>query len=121
LSTLRIGLAHLAPAVGQLGGDRAAMIDAFHTAADHGCDWVVAGELVSTGYDFVSVIGTDWISSPTDGWLAGYSDVARDRGMSIFVHLPDRDPTTSMLHSTMFAVGSDGAIRGSRRRRAIPR
>lgn len=109
---LTVGILHLAPDVGDLAGNRALIERATVTAADHGCNWVVSGELIEPGYDFVPHLGTDWIEPRPDAWLSSYAALLAELGVVGFVNVPDRDPTTGRLHSALIAIGNDGVIAG---------
>ena len=89
--SLTIGLLHLAPVVGDLGHNRSLIEQATVLAAEAGCDWVVSGELVATGYDFTPSLGVDWIEPLPDTWLVSYAARAAGLGIAAFVDVPELD------------------------------
>lgn len=109
--TLTVGLLHLAPVPGDLVGNRVLIGRATEVAVEAGCDWVVSGELVVTGYDFTPSLGTDWIEPAPDAWLSSYAATTREAGIVAFVHVPERD-ASGLLRSTLFAIDRDGGIVG---------
>lgn len=119
MRTLTLGLLHLAPGRGELTSNRRLIEDATRAAAAAGCDWVVSGELVATGYDFVPVLGTDWIEPLPDEWLISYATLAAELGVAAFVDVPSRDPGTDTLHSTLIAIDRSGAVVGDHHKIAV--
>ena len=119
MSTLTLGLLHLAPRCGDLPANRRLIEQATRVAAAAGCDWVVSGELVSTGYDFTPALGTAWIEPQPDHWLVGYAELAATLGVAAFVNVPDRDAATGTLHSTLFAIDRSGRMVGGHRKIAV--
>lgn len=116
---LTIGLLHLAPGRGELAANRALIETATTVAAESGCDWVVSGELIEPGYDFVPVIGTDWIEPRPDAWLGSYAGLTASLGIAAFVDVPDRDPVTGNLHSNLIALDTSGHIAGRHAKIAV--
>lgn len=116
--SLTLGLAHLAPRTGDLAGNRALIDAATRVAAGAGCDWVVSGELVEPGYNFVPALGTDWIERRPDAWFADHARLAGALGVASFVDVPDRD-AEGVLRSSLVAVDRDGTIAGRHHKIAV--
>ena len=110
----RIGLLHLAPKVGQLQKNRSVIEVGTRLAASYGADWVLSGELVVPGYRFEQLIGTSWITTEPDGWLARYALLAKELGVAVFVNHPEKDG--SSYFNTLFAIDATGTVRGRHRK-----
>src|ERR1700753_1510756 len=65
----KVALLHLAPKAGDLAYNRLLIEQAIVKSAAEGCDWIVTPELAVSGYTFVPVIGTAWISAQPDPWM----------------------------------------------------
>lgn len=119
MRTLTLALLHLAPGQGELASNRRLIEDATRAAAEAGSEWVISGELVATGYDFVPVLGTAWIESQPDEWLVSYTELAAELGVAAFVDVPGRDPVTDELHSTLIAIDRAGSVVGGHHKIAV--
>jgi 5-aminopentanamidase len=113
---LRLALLHLAPSLGDLEANRRLLENSTRVAGDLGADWVLSGELVVSGYEFETLIGTAWIESQPDEWLKRYAALVRSLRVCAFVHHPERDEETEQLFSTMFAIDRAGSIVGRHRK-----
>jgi predicted amidohydrolase len=110
----RLGLLHLAPEVGQLERNRAAIERGTDQAAAMGAEWIISGELVVPGYSFADVIGTAWIEARPDPWLQHYASRARNLGVALFVSHPER--VGELLYNSMFAIDRTGEVVGAHRK-----
>ena len=115
-ATVPIALLHLAPQAGAVAENRSALLHAIQVAAGAGARWILTPELCISGYSFSDRIGTDWIEPLPDAWVSTLQDCARDLGVTVFVGLPERDPTTGRLHNTLLAIGPTGQILGRHRK-----
>ena len=107
-----IALLHLAPEAGAIGRNRAALLHAIQRAAEAGAQWLLTPELCVSGYAFADLAGTDWIAPQPDAWLQSLQTVIARLGVTVFVGMPERSPTTGHLHNAMVAIGPDGQILG---------
>jgi N-carbamoylputrescine amidase len=112
--TLRLGILHLAPAVGGLGANRSLVEMATAVAADHGADWVLSGELVISGYAFEPIIGTNWIEERPARWLTRYASLCRELEVAAFVSHPER--ADGRMYNTAFVIDRAGHIVGAHRK-----
>jgi 5-aminopentanamidase len=110
--SLRVGLLHLAPEVGEVEQNRALLEKATRLAADMGSAWVVSGELVVSGYRFQPLIGTDWITSQPDAWMRQFADLTATLGIVSIVSHPERSNGSGRLYNTLFIIGREGQILG---------
>jgi 5-aminopentanamidase len=110
--SLRVGLLHLAAEAGAIERNRALIEHATTMAAGMGAAWVVSGELVVSGYQFDSLIGTGWITSQPDPWMRGFAELTASLGVVSIVSHPERDEGSGKLFNTLFIIGREGHILG---------
>ncbi|WP_424363161.1 carbon-nitrogen hydrolase family protein [Methylocystis parvus] len=111
---MRIALLHLSPAPGAVEENRQLVGAAIRSAADAGAEWILTPELVTTGYEFVERIGSNWIEPQPDPWVRRVMELARQRGLTIFLSVPER--VGDKLHNTMIAIDRTGQIAGRHRK-----
>ena len=116
LSSLRVGLLHLAPELGAVDANRSLIERATIQAAELGAEWVISGELVVCGYHFEPMIGTDWITTEPGDWMARFADLTASLGVVSFLSHPEREAATGKLFNTMFVLGRNGQLLGSQRK-----
>lgn len=116
---LRLALLHLEPRLGDIAGNRDLLMRATRVAAAAGADWVLSGELVTSGYAFAPVIGTDWIRSQPDDWMLNYAELTASLGVAVFVHTPDLDPAGAGLFSSLVAFDRTGRMVGRHRKISV--
>jgi 5-aminopentanamidase len=116
---LRLALLHLAPRLGDLDGNRDLLMRATRVAAHAGADWVLSGELVTSGYLFAPVLGTEWIRSQPDDWMLHYAELTASLGVAAFVHAPDLDAAGADMFSSLIAFDRTGRIVGRHRKISV--
>src|SRR5262245_57119001 len=107
---LRIALLHLAPRAGDLSYNQRLIERGIEIATNAGAKWIVTPELVTTGYTFAEIIGTDWITTQPDVWLRHTCVLARRHGVAIFIGHVERDETRNTLHNSVFTIASTGKL-----------
>jgi omega-amidase len=107
---LRIALLHLAPRAGDLSYNQRLVERGINTAAEAGAQWIVTPELVTTGYTFAEIIGTEWITTQPDAWLQRICEVARRHGVAIFLGHVERDQERNSLHNSVFTISASGVL-----------
>ena len=107
---LRIALLHLAPRAGDLSYNQRLVEQGIEVAAEAGANWIVTPELVTTGYTFAEIIGTDWIAIQPDGWLQHICAMARRHGVAIFLGHVERDQESNTLHNSVFTISANGEL-----------
>jgi predicted amidohydrolase len=107
---LRIALLHLAPRAGDLAYNQRLVEQAITLAAQAGAQWVITPEVVTSGYTFAEVIGTDWIAVQPDATLERIRALARRHKVTIFLGHAERDATTNALHNSVFTISETGAL-----------
>jgi len=113
---MSIALLHLAPKAGEIQDNRSQLLKAIRVAAQAGAQWMLTPELCISGYSFSDLTGTDWIEPQPDVWFKTLQTVVRELRVTVFVGLPERDPTTNRLHNALIAIGPDGQILGKHRK-----
>lgn len=114
--TLRIAFLHLAPVSGDLAANRRAIEAAVVRAAQHGAKWILTPELAVCGYTFADTLGTSWIQSQPDPWVAGLCrQIARLR-VTLFLSHPERDYNTDKLYNSLLVITPDGRLLASHRK-----
>lgn len=116
MKPLRIAKLHLAPVTADLQHNRILAERGLARAADLGADWVITPELFITGYKFAEVIGTDWIAPQPDDWMQNFCRLVAERGVTVFLSHPERDPTEGLMYNTVFVIGPEGSIIGRHRK-----
>lgn len=114
--TLRIAFLHLAPVPGALAQNRHLTTTAVIKAARLGARWIITPELAVTGYTFADTLGTDWIERQPDEWMNRISRLAACHRITIFLSHPERDPQSTQLYNSLFAIRPDGQVAGSHRK-----
>jgi 5-aminopentanamidase len=107
---LRIALLHLAPRAGDLSYNQRLVEQGIRTAAEAGAQWIVTPELVTTGYTFAEIIGTEWITTQPDAWLQRICEMARRHGVAIFLSHVERDRERNTLHNSVFTISASGEL-----------
>ena len=107
---------HLAPRLGCVDYNRSLVESGVDLAAEQGADWVLTPELCVPGYTFTPHIGTDWILAQPDEWNGCLMAKARNKGVTVFLSHPERDPQTGLLHNSVFVIGPGGDIMGCHRK-----
>jgi omega-amidase len=114
--TFRIAFLHLAPAPGDLAANRRAIEAGIIRAARQGAKWILTPELAVCGYTFADTIGTSWIQSQPDPWVAGLCrQIARLR-VTLFLSHPERDHNTDRLYNSLLVITPDGQLIASHRK-----
>jgi predicted amidohydrolase len=116
MGRLRLALLHLAPVTGAVADNRRLIERGVSLAAAEGADWILTPELVVSGYEFREVIGTAWIHTQPDPWMAAFCELVKALGVTVFLSHPERDATRGKLHNSVFAIGPDGEIVGRHRK-----
>jgi omega-amidase len=116
---LRVGLLHLAPALGAMAENQALIDRGVERAAALGATWVVTPELAVCGYAFAAAVGTDWIQPQPDAWMREVMARARRLGVTVFLGCPERDPDTGLLHNSLFVIDREGRLAGRHRKLSI--
>jgi len=110
MDELRIAFLHLAPQAAELAHNQRLVEQAIAVAANAGAKWILTPELVTTGYTFTDVIGTDWIAIQPDVWLQRICGLARLHGVAIFMSHVERDEARNTLHNSVFAIAATGEL-----------
>lgn len=111
---MRVGFLHLAPKVGAVEGNRALIERGTRVASEAGAAWVLSGELVVTGYQFATIVGTSWIEPAPSAWLTTYVELCSALDVTSFVSHPERTPHG--LYNSAFVIGREGSVLGSHRK-----
>jgi omega-amidase len=107
---LRIAFLHLAPKAGEIAHNQRLIEQAITVAANAGATWILTPELVTTGYTFADVIGTDWIEVQPDAWLQRICGLARLHSIAVFMGHVERDETSNTLHNSVFTITPTGEL-----------
>jgi len=107
---LRIALLHLAPRAGDLAYNQRLVEQGIEIAVKARANWIVTPELVTTGYTFAEIIGTEWITTQPDAWLQRISEMARRYGVAILLGHVERDQARNTLHNSVFAITAEGEL-----------
>ena len=83
MSKLRFSLLHLALKPGALLLNYTLVERGIRVAAASGADWVITPELCISGYQFIDVIGTDWIAVHPDQWTNNIRQLAKALELAI--------------------------------------
>lgn len=116
---LRVALAQLNPVVGDLSGNRDAIMAAYARAAEAGCDLVAFGELAITGYppeDLVLKPGFVRDNRSTLDEIAARTG----RCVAIVGFVDTRPGTTGPVLYNAAAVCADGRVQGVYHKRLLP-
>lgn len=119
MKKIRVALLHLEPRLGEVEQNRRLIERAIRRAAAGGANWIVTPELCICGYFFTDEIGTDWISPQPDAWMKRLLALAGDKGLTIFLHSPERDEASGRLYNSCFVLGPDGKIAGRHRKLGV--
>jgi len=114
--SLRIAFLHLAPALGDLAGNRRLIEKAVMQAAQAGATWILTPELAVCGYSFAGRIGTDWIASQPDEWTTQMGRLAARLRITLFLSQPEQDRRTKQLYNSLFVIAPDGSLSGAHRK-----
>jgi predicted amidohydrolase len=115
MTQIRISLLHLALKAGDLQTNYELLEQGIHLAAAAASDWVVAPELCISGYQFIDVIGTDWIAGEPDKWTTKICHLAGSlKLMVLFGHVERTE--AGKLYNSAFLVNREGAIVGYHRK-----
>ena len=109
MSELRISLLHLRLKPAALASNYALLERGILAAAATGADWIVTPELCISGYQFVEIIGTDWISEQPDEWTRCVREMARSLKRVIWFAHAER-AVDHKIHNTVSLIDVDGAI-----------
>jgi predicted amidohydrolase len=109
MNQLRISLLHLALRPGALPLNYALVERGIRVAAASGADWVIAPELCISGYQFIDVIGTDWITVHPDEWTNNICQLAKSLGLVVVFGHVERDGA-GKFYNCGFMVDARGAI-----------
>lgn len=113
---MKIAMLHLAPVVGDLTGNRDRIMAGIRAASDAGAGWVLMPELPQSGYDFVPLIGTEWVEPQPDLFMKGCMALAQERALTLFLPAAERDAVTGNLHNSLFVIGRNGELLGRHRK-----
>jgi len=115
MNDLRISLLHLALQAGDLTTNYALVERGIHVAAASGADLVVAPELCISGYQFIEVIGTDWIASRPDEWTTRICHLAQSLRLAILFGHAERGAAGNFYNSSLM-IDATGKIIGHHRK-----
>lgn len=115
MNQLRISLLHLALKPGALELNSSLLERGIRVAAEQSADWVITPELSISGYQFVELIGTEWIDASPDAWTKHVCGLARLHKAAIFLSHAERG-LDNKLHNSTFMIDSDGSIVGRHRK-----
>jgi N-carbamoylputrescine amidase len=101
---------------GHLRHNRELVKRAVWIAAQRGADWVVSPELCTSGLQFPTLMGTDWIEPQPDSWLTTFCQFVQSLELTVFIALPERDGHTGKCYNTVFMIHADGVITGVHRK-----
>ena len=116
MKPLRVAMLHLAPVVADVAHNRSLVERGLACASQMGAQWIITPELFVTGYKFAEVIGTDWIRPQPDDWMLSFCQQVAERGVTVFLSHPERDPDAGLMYNTVFVIGPDGTIIGRHRK-----
>ena len=115
MTEIRISLLHLALKAGDLQTNYELLEQGIHIAAAAGSDWVVAPELSISGYQFIDVIGTDWIDGQPDKWTTKLCELTGSLKLIVlFGHVERAE--AGKLYNSAFLVNQEGAVVGHHRK-----
>lgn len=115
MKKLKISLLHLALKPGVMGHNYALIERGVRIAAASGADWVIAPELCISGYQFIDVVGTDWIAVHPNAWTLYIWQLARSLELTILFGHVERD-RVGELSNCAFMVDAKGMIIGHHRK-----
>jgi len=115
MNKLRISLLHLALKPGALSFNYELVERAIRVAATSGADWVIAPELCISGYQFIDLIGTDWIAVHPDQWTNDICQLAKSLKLVILFGHVERD-AIGKFYNCGIMVDARGAIIGHHRK-----
>ena len=106
-ATVRVAVGQVAPAIGDLDGNRARALAAIDAAADAGAQVVVLPELVASGYVFRDADEARALAEPPDGpTLAGWAARAADRGLVVAGGFAEAGDDGRLYNSAALVDGS---------------
>jgi len=107
MSEVRISLLHLALQAGQLAENFLQLERGIRLASAMDADLAIAPELCISGYQFIDVIGTDWIRAHPDRWAMQLSSLAKSLKLAILFGHAERERLDNRYNSA-FLVNADG-------------
>jgi predicted amidohydrolase len=107
MSEVRISLLHLALQAGLVAENFSLLERGIRLAGAQGADLAIAPELCISGYQFIEVIGTDWIMAHPDRWSMRLSSLAKALKLAILFGHAERDRLDNLYNSAFF-VNADG-------------
>lgn len=114
MKTGRVALLHIAVVVGAVDRNRSMVEAGVKHAAAAGAQWIITPELSICGLQFARVIGTDWIESQPDAWMAGLCRLAKTLNVTVCLGCPEREGRK--LYNSAFLINSRGQIVGRHRK-----
>jgi predicted amidohydrolase len=115
MSKLRFSLLHLALKPGALLLNYTLVERGIRVAAASGADWVITPELCISGYQFIDVIGTDWIAVHPDQWTNNIRQLAKALELAILFGHVERG-CDDKFYNCGFIVDARGSIIGHHRK-----
>jgi len=110
MNLTRIAMLHLAPVRGDIAANRRLIETAITTAAQLEADWIITPELCVCGYQFVDLVGTEWILPQPDPWIMHICRLAAQLRATVFLSHPERDSHDGKLYNSVFVITADGIV-----------
>jgi predicted amidohydrolase len=111
-----VALLHLAPRPGKIAWNKRMVERAVLRAAAMGARFIVASELVISGYGFRDVIGTDWIGRDQEALFGWARELARQASAFLLLGMPEAAPPGKALFNSLLLFSPDGSRVGHHRK-----
>ncbi|MGE4527781.1 MAG: carbon-nitrogen hydrolase family protein [Rhodospirillaceae bacterium] len=116
---MKIALLHLDLAVGPTPRNLGLIADAATRAADAGAAWILTPEVALQGYFFTDADPDPEIPAVPGPEVAPLTELARARGLTLFLGCAERDAATGLAHNSCVVIGPQGATLGRHRKLVV--
>jgi len=111
MSSLKLGLLHLAIGHKEPENNRQQLFDLCREAGERGMQLITAPELAISGYSFADIRDMEPYAETVDGpTLTGMAVICRKYAMYACIGMAERDPDSSILYNSAFVIDPLGDI-----------
>lgn len=110
-----IALLHLAPSSGDLVNNRQTLVKAVQAAKKREAQWIITPELCTSGLQFSSRIGTEWIKKQSELWMLNFSQKISSINAVMFLGCPERGEDEK-YYNTVFVIDRNGKVVNKQRK-----
>lgn len=116
--TVRVATVHFAPVLGDVTGNRAALVALSTEAAQNGAKIIVNTEMATSGYSYFSRAELSGVAETVPGPTTdALGAVAKQYGAYIAVGMPEYDPALNSYFNAAVLIAPDGTVAGVYRKR----